>query len=877
MDAGACDGINGDDDDDIVGYQEWFDDHVIFCCDEAGTDSILVLFRVYEIDPGDGPVDPTREQPGGDLYGHFSECMVSVEVQDKLDPVIDCPADISIECTDDYSDLSIFGSPTVTDNCGYTLDSTAVIDVNDCGIGTITRTWTATDFNNNTATCTQTISVINSNPFDASLIEWPEAYTTTICGAPTDPEDLPDGYDYPVILDESCGTISYNYEDQFFDVAEPACYKILRTWIVLDWCQYDPDHPENGGRFTHVQLVKVQDNDAPILDCLDDVTVGVSSDCATAQVSLDPITATDCQTDILITNDSPYADSNGADASGTYPIGTTIVTFTASDRCGNVATCEMAITVQDNTPPAPFCIVGISINLSDVDGETMAILTADVFDGGSSDNCTDDANIIRTIRVADDDLDTPPTTTELVFTCEDVGTKLIEFWVTDEMGNSDYCLTYIAIQDNNDLCPFTATTGMIAGLITTEEGEEVENVQVQVNNGDPFMVYTLDDGAFSFDAVPVGYDYTLFPQLDEHPLNGVSTFDLVLISKHILGVQALDSPYKIIAADVDRSGQVSTLDLIKLRKLILSVTSELPNDNTSWRFVRADFDFPDPTNPFAGYFPELYNINDFDDDMMEVDFIAIKVGDVNNSAAPSNFADLDERNTAGAMVLNVEDRTLQPGETVTLDFTAEEMEQIWGYQFTLGFDAQVLEYMEIEEGDLPNMSESNFGLHVADQGWITTSWNELDMAAFEGETRLFSVTFEVKAEAELHEVIFLSSRLTEVEAYERVGSLLDIELQFNQLTQIEEVETESGIELFQNRPNPFRQTTTVPFSLPEEGPAVITVTDLSGKQIYRREAVFGRGYNEVVITGDDLPASGVLYYQLEAGNFHLSRKMVLLK
>lgn len=876
MDTGACDGLNGDDS-DITGYQEWFDDNVVFCCNEAGTDSILVLFRVYEIDPGVGPVDPTREQPGGDLYGHFSECMVSVEVQDKLDPVITCPADVTIECVDDYSDLSIFGSPTVTDNCGYTLDSTEVVNVNDCGLGTITRTWTATDFNNNTATCTQTISIVNTNPFDTSQIVWPQSYTTDICGASTDPEDLPDGFDYPVILDESCGTISYNYEDQFFDIAMPACYKILRTWIVLDWCQYDPDHPQDGGRFTHVQLIKVEDNDAPVLTCPDDITVGVSADCATAQVNVPPVTADDCNPNVLITNNSPYADAGGADASGTYPIGTTLVTFTASDRCGNVTTCEVAVTVQDNTAPAPFCIVGISINLSNMNGETKAILTADVFDGGSSDNCTDEADLIRTIRVADDDLDTPPTTTALEFTCEDVGTKLIEFWVTDEMGNSDFCLTYISIQDNNELCPFTATTGMIAGVITTEEGEEVQDVQVQVNSGDPFMAYTLEDGAFTFDAIPVGHDYTLVPGLNEGPLNGVSTFDMVLMAKHILGVNPLDSPYKIIAADIDRSGQVSTLDMIKLRKMILGITDEFPNGNKSWRFVRADFEFPDPTDPFAGYFPEIYNINDFDEDMIAADFIGIKVGDVNGSAVPNNFGELEERNTAGAMVLNVEDRTLQPGETVTLDFSAEDMEQIWGYQFTLGFDAQVLEFTALEQGDLPSMSESNFGLHAVADGLITTSWNEMDAAAFDGETRLFSVTFEARMEADLHDVVFLSSRMTKSEAYERAGNLLDVELQFNQLTQIEEVETENGIELFQNRPNPFRQQTTIPFSLPEEGPAVITVTDLSGKQIYRREAVFAKGYNEVVITGEELPSSGVLYYQLEAGSFYMSRKMVLVK
>ena len=69
---------------------------------------------------------------------------------------------------------------------------------------------------------------------------------------------------------------------------------------------------------------------------------------------------------------------------------------------------------------------------------------------------------------------------------------------------------------------------------------------------------------------------------------------------------------------------------------------------------KADFVFPDPTNPFSGYFPEIYNINDFDLDMMEADFIAIKVGDVNGTAVPNNLLGLEDRNLQGDLRLMVD-------------------------------------------------------------------------------------------------------------------------------------------------------------------------------------------------------------------------------
>ncbi|MBK7937144.1 MAG: hypothetical protein IPJ82_08605 [Lewinellaceae bacterium] len=97
------------------------------------------------------------------------------------------------------------------------------------------------------------------------------------------------------------------------------------------------------------------------------------------------------------------------------------------------------------------------------------------------------------------------------------------------------------------------------------------------------------------------------PTKDDNPLNGVSTYDLVLISKHILGLEPLNSPYKMIAADANKSNSITTFDIVEIRKLILGIYNELPN-NTSWRFVDKDYVFPQPTNPFATTFPETKSV-----------------------------------------------------------------------------------------------------------------------------------------------------------------------------------------------------------------------------------------------------------------------------
>ena len=163
VETGSCNDANGDDS-NARRMQEWFDDRVVFCCEEVDTE-VMVRLKVYEIDPGPGPVDPTREEEGGDLFRRVSECMISVDVQDKIGPSISCPEDVQIDCSEDIGDLSRFGSPIITDNCGFTLDSMVVEELNECGLGRIKRIFTASDALGNSNSCTQIINIVEGDPY----------------------------------------------------------------------------------------------------------------------------------------------------------------------------------------------------------------------------------------------------------------------------------------------------------------------------------------------------------------------------------------------------------------------------------------------------------------------------------------------------------------------------------------------------------------------------------------------------------------------------------------------------------------------------------------------------------------------------------------
>lgn len=171
----------------------------------------------------------------------------------------------------------------------------------------------------------------------------------------------------------------------------------------------------------------------------------------------------------------------------------------------------------------------------------------------------------------------------------------------------------------------------ISGNVQTHWGQPLANVKMTITGGASATVYTDAQGNYHFDNISQGGNYTIVASRDSNDLGGVSTFDLVLISKHILGLEILDSPWKIIAADANKSNSVTTFDIVEIRKLILGIYPAFPN-NTSWRFFPANASFSNPTMPFSSNLPpEVISIQNLQADYNGANFKGLKVGDVNNT------------------------------------------------------------------------------------------------------------------------------------------------------------------------------------------------------------------------------------------------------
>ena len=574
-----------------------------------------------------------------DASGNSSTVSTMVHVNDNIEPEITCPVDITIDCGDDYMDLNLTGQPSVEENCsGFMISSNDSLQLDPCGAGTVLRYWQVTDIANEKDVCTQKISVENLTPFHINTINpndpndgviWPKNYISNTCGDGLLPDELPDEYARPTIFtDDICQMVAVNYSDTWLSLPNNACIEILRNWTIVDWCQFDQFTFE--GSWQYGQILRIQNSDDPVIttDCQFSDFCSDDPDCQTGTVVIELAAEDDCNSssELKYFYEIDYSDDGTVDFTGEgrnvmkeVPIGMHRIYWQVEDGCLNVAKCDYIFSVSDCLPPTPVCEQTI-VEIADGVAPAAQIVASEL-NAGSYDNCTVGTDL--RFSFSDDTNDN-----NLVLDCSNTGVNSVEIWVTDENGNQDFCTVEIIAQDNNNLC---STAAEVNGEITTNVGDPVANVKVSLNSNAPVdSIITGIAGAYTFYQVETGNDYTIAPSKNSNHINGVTTFDLVIISRHILGVNLLDSPYKIVAADANRSKTVTTFDLVQIRKLILNIDSVFPN-NSSWRFINKNYQFPDPAKPFAEVFPEVTNINNLSENMM-ADFIAIKIGDVNGSA-----------------------------------------------------------------------------------------------------------------------------------------------------------------------------------------------------------------------------------------------------
>lgn len=352
----------------------------------------------------------------------------------------------------------------------------------------------------------------------------------------------------------------------------------------------------------------------------------------------------------------------------------------------------------------------------------------------------------------------------------------------------------------------------------------------------------------------LGAQYTASVSKTDDPLNGVSTYDLILIAKHILGIAPITDPCKLIAADVNRSGTITAFDIVELRKLILGIYTELPN-NQSWFFFDANFQ-PSPVFPYITFSSTVTfnNPADFPDG---IPFIGIKTGDVNCNALLNNLVETaDDR---AAKILKTENRLLHKGQSALLPFYFENSDFLQGFQMEITLNNRLIQLEEVIPGALTDMHVGNFALPRPET--LSVSWNTADGRGLNVNCPVFYLKVTALETADVADCLAFAADRLRPEVYGENGGMEPLELAFDQLKSAET--PRSTVQVW---PNPTTAGAWLAIPLGEPSALELTVMDAWGKMVFFKKTTAEEGAHQLEIPADALQTTGTYFWSLKANN-----------
>ncbi|MCX6209057.1 MAG: dockerin type I domain-containing protein [Bacteroidetes bacterium] len=347
-----------------------------------------------------------------------------------------------------------------------------------------------------------------------------------------------------------------------------------------------------------------------------------------------------------------------------------------------------------------------------------------------------------------------------------------------------------------DLLP-VASTYSIAGSISLPNNKKVNKANITLKGTTTTGGQSDASGVYSFSNLATG-NYVLKPAKnnDVTKANGVTSIDALLTQRHILNTTKFNSPYKLIAADVTGDKQINSVDVLRIKRLILGTDTTFTSTTKGsrlWEFIDSAYVFPDTTNPFP--FKDSILFTNLTSNKTNQTFVGVKLGDVNYDWNPAVA-----RQSVKSLELIVDRK--EQASTTRYTLSAINFKDLAAMQYTLHFDNTKYEFIGIENNKL--------GIDFSDiqataTGNIAMLWTDKNAEAktLEDGSELFTLVLRAKELGVSNLELGINNDIAEVEAWDSDYKKHNVTLTQKVSSKDQEPKTKDQLVIYPNPTNGF--------------------------------------------------------------------------
>jgi hypothetical protein len=245
-------------------------------------------------------------------------------------------------------------------------------------------------------------------------------------------------------------------------------------------------------------------------------------------------------------------------------------------------------------------------------------------------------------------------------------------------------------------------------------------------------------------------------------------------------------------------------------------------------------------------------------------------------------------NAQSLMLSTTPDKVVQEGEVFSIDVKVKDFTNIISCQFAIFWDANVLQYIGVNNHSLPDVTSENVNPMFSNEGMIRFNWVTPDPSfagfSLNDNMQIFTISFKAIGGPAMQSMVEISGddnpdNPFPVEFIDEGDMEVPVNITSGTVT-IDGVNASKetvtqDFTLFQNNPNPFRTQTNISFNLNQSSQTQLSIRDQAGKVVYETNGSYTSGLHTIQLSRDLFTSAGSYFFTLKTENATATRQLVV--